>query len=83
MFPFWYPRVGFVPSSSGLKLRFNPVNNSYFKFNAKYLEFCWTLAPSIPIVVVTVPAIFWLWAIEGVYAAQVKMVCGNQWYWSY
>ena len=53
-------------------------------FNAKNLEFTWTLLPGIYALFFSIPACRHLYNVEGnVHYGSLNMVLGNQWYWTY
>merc|ERR1711928_205710 len=61
------------------------VNNwSLFAiFNAKNLEFTWTLLPGVYVLFCSIPGCRYLYNIETVHFRPISVVMGNQWYWSY
>ena len=52
-------------------------------FNAKNLEFTWTLLPRVYVLFCSIPGCRYLYNIETVHFRPISVVMGNQWYWSY
>ena len=52
-------------------------------FNAKNLEFTWTLLPGVYVLFCSVPGCRYLYNIETVHYGPISLVLGNQWYWTY
>ena len=52
-------------------------------FNAKNLEFIWTLLPRIYVLFCSIPGCRYLYNIETVHFRPISVVLRNQWYWTY